>query len=83
MIEKKDFVFEEEEAYCYTNEQLVELVSRLQPVRMRTCVQILGSALIGRGDNLVYVGNTPTPRVRIKSSGDLIKKKKLLVVMFL
>ena len=40
---------------------LVELLSELQPVRMRTRVRIPGSALIGRGDNLVYVGNTPTP----------------------
>ena len=35
------------------------------PVRLRTRVRISGSALIGREDNLTYVGNTPTPWVRI------------------
>ena len=40
------------------------------PVRMRTRVRFPGSALIGRGDNLAYVGNTLTPRVRIKPGGD-------------
>ena len=40
---------------------------------MRMRVQIPGSALIGREDNLAYVGNTPTSRVQIKP-GWLTKK---------
>ena len=39
------------------------------PIRMRTSVRIPGSALIGRVDNIAYVGNTPTPRIRIKPGG--------------
>ena len=42
----------------------------------RTVVQIPGNALIERRDNLIYVGNTPTPRVRIKPGGDQQIKNK-------
>ena len=36
-------------------------------------VRFPGSALIDRGDNLAYIGNTSTPQVRIKPGGDYKK----------
>ena len=41
---------------------------------MRTRVRISGSALIKRGDNIVYVGNTHTPRVWIEPKSALIRR---------